>query len=151
MLNLWKTKLTTLIGCHLRAMKYFGGITETILYDNMKTVVTGADKKGEVIWNERFARFVKHHRFILNRCRPYRPRAKGKVENGLKYVKQNLWPRIRTFTSLAELNRKARDWMETYANVRIHRTTHEMPIDRFALEKLRASSSAKIPSKWHQE
>lgn len=49
MLNLWKTKLTTLIGCHLRAMKYFGGITETILYDNMKTVVTGADKKGEVI------------------------------------------------------------------------------------------------------
>ncbi|CCQ94917.1 transposase [[Clostridium] ultunense Esp] len=129
-------KLTTLIGCHLRAMQYFGGITETVLYDNMKTVVTGVDEKGEVIWNERFARFAEHHGFILKRCRPYRPRTKGKVENGVKYVKQNFWPRIRTFTSLAELNRKARDWMETYANVRIHGTTHERPIDRFALEKL---------------
>lgn len=66
-------KLETLIGCHLRAMQYFGGVTETILYDNMKTVVTGVDEKGEAIWNERFARFAKHHGIILKRCRPYRP------------------------------------------------------------------------------
>ena len=27
----------TLIGCHERAFKYFGGVPESILYDNMKT------------------------------------------------------------------------------------------------------------------
>lgn len=73
-------KLETLMGCHLRAMQYFGEITETVLYDNMKTVVIGIDEKGEVIWNERFARFAQHHGFILKRCRPYRPRTKGKVK-----------------------------------------------------------------------
>ncbi|MBH8609450.1 DDE-type integrase/transposase/recombinase, partial [Thermoactinomyces sp. CICC 10521] len=31
-------RLETLMGCHVRAMEYFGGRTETCLYDNMKTV-----------------------------------------------------------------------------------------------------------------
>ncbi|PWK16141.1 IS21 family transposase [Tumebacillus permanentifrigoris] len=51
-------RLETLMGCHERAMNYFGGITETCLYDNMKTVVAGTDDQGEVVWNERFARFT---------------------------------------------------------------------------------------------
>jgi len=129
-------KLETLIGCHLRAMQYFGGRTETMLYDNMKTVVTGVDDRGEVIWNERFIRFAKHHGFILKRCRPYRARTKGKVESGVKYVKHNFWPRIREFTSLNDLNHQVRHWMDTYANKRIHGTTHEKPVDRWLHEKL---------------
>ncbi len=36
-------RLDTLMGCHVRAMQYFGGRPETVLYDNMKTVVTGVD------------------------------------------------------------------------------------------------------------
>ncbi|WP_341464303.1 DDE-type integrase/transposase/recombinase [Brevibacillus borstelensis] len=34
-------KLETLIGCHLRAWQYFGGVPQSCLYDNMKTVVSG--------------------------------------------------------------------------------------------------------------
>lgn len=67
------------MGCHTRAMEYFGGITETCLYDNMKTVVIGQDERGQVIWNERLSRFATHHEFILQRCRPYRAQTKGKV------------------------------------------------------------------------
>lgn len=130
-------KLDTLIGCHLRAMEYFGGRTATCLYDNMKTVVTGLDEKGEVVWNERFARFATHHGFILKRCRPYRPRTKGKVENGIGYVRKNFWPRIKTFASLADLNVQARWWMEKVANTRIHGTTHEIPADRWKQEELK--------------
>ncbi|WP_408008361.1 hypothetical protein ACJROX_27490 [Pseudalkalibacillus sp. A8] len=84
-----KKKLETLIGCHLRAMQYFGGKTETCLYDNMKTVVAGQDDQGEVIWNERFTHFASHHGFNLRRCQPYRARTKGKVENGVGYVRKN--------------------------------------------------------------
>lgn len=130
-------RLETLIGCHLRAMQYFGGITETCLYDNMKTVVTGQDDQGEVIWNERFAHFANHHGFILKRCKPYRARTKGKVENGVKYVRQNFWPRVRTFTGLDDLNKQVRLWMDTTANVRVHGTTHEVPAERFKSENLK--------------
>lgn len=130
-------KLETLMGCHLRAMQYFGGRTETCLYDNMKTVVTGQDAQGEVIWNERFARFAAHHGFTLRRCKPYRPRTKGKVENGVGYVRKNFWPRIREFTSLHDLNLQARHWMETVANVRVHGTTHEIPMERLQNEELK--------------
>ena len=130
-------KLETLIGCHLRAMQYFGGRTETCLYDNMKTVVTGLDAQGEVIWNERFARFATHHGFILRRCMPYRARTKGKVENGVGYVRKNFWPRIREFTSLHDLNLQARRWMDTVANVRVHGTTHEIPWERWRHEGLK--------------
>lgn len=43
-------RLETLMGCHTRAFEYFGGIKQTCLYDNMKTVVAGHDENGEVIW-----------------------------------------------------------------------------------------------------
>ncbi|MFD2170553.1 IS21 family transposase [Tumebacillus lipolyticus] len=82
-------RLETLIGCHERAIRYFGGITETCLYDNMKTVVSGTDEQGEVVWNHRFGQFASHHGFLLRRCRPYRARTKGKVENGVGYVRKN--------------------------------------------------------------
>ncbi len=130
-------KLETLMGCHLRAMQYFNGITRTVLYDNMKTVVTGQDENGGVIWNERFAAFAAHHGFILKRCQPYRARTKGKVENGVKYVKHNFWPRVREFEGLHDLNLQARRWMDTVANVRVHGTTHEVPLERWRKEGLK--------------
>jgi transposase len=130
-------RLETLMGCHLRAMQYFGGRTETCLYDNMKTVVTGQDTQGEVVWNERFAKFASHHGFILRRCRPYRARTKGKVENGVGYIRKNFWPRVRSFTDLHDLNVQARIWMDTIANVRIHGTTHEIPRERWKQEELK--------------
>ncbi|WP_286890679.1 IS21 family transposase [Thermobacillus sp.] len=93
-------KLETLMGCHLRAFEYFGGRPEVVLYDNMKTVVADFDERGHAVWNERFARFAAHHGFLLQSCRPYRARTKGKVENGIGYVRKNFWPRVRTFTGL---------------------------------------------------
>ncbi|MFC4766976.1 IS21 family transposase [Effusibacillus consociatus] len=98
-------KLDTLIGCHVRAFEYFGGRPEVVLYDNMKTVITGRDEQGHPIWNERFDRFACHHGFLLKSCRPYRARTKGKVENGIGYVRKNFWPRVRAFTGLDDLNR----------------------------------------------
>lgn len=130
-------KLDTLMGCHLRAMQFFGGRPEVILYDNMKTVVTGVDPEGHPIWNERFSRFAAHHGFLLRRCRPYRARTKGKVENGISYVRKNFWPRVRSFTSLHDLNVQARRWMDQAANVRIHGTTGCMPSERWQQEGLR--------------
>lgn len=134
-------KVQTLIGCHERAMEYFGGITRTCLYDNMKTVVIGQDEQGEVIWNERFAKFATHHGFILRRCKPYRPRTKGKVENGVGYVRKNFWPRVQSFTGLHDLNQQVRFWLDNVANCRVHGTTHEVPTKRLPHEKLKPANS----------
>lgn len=139
-------KLETLMGCHLRAMQYYGGITETCLYDNMKTVVVGQDEQGEAIWNERFASFAAHHGFIIRRCQPHRPRTKGKIENGVGYVRKNFWPRIREFTSLYDLNLRAQVWMDTVANVRIHGTTHEQPVIRWKDEHLKRFNATPFES-----
>jgi hypothetical protein len=133
-------KVETLIGCHERAMTYFGGVTRTCLYDNMKTVVIGQDEQGEVIWNQRFAQFATHHGFVLRRCKPYRPRTKGKVENGVGYVRKNFWPRVQSFTGLRDLNEQVRLWLDTVANSRVHGTTHEIPTERWADEKLKPAN-----------
>lgn len=133
-------KLETLMGCHNRAMDYFGGITETCLYDNMKTVVIGQDERGQVIWNERFARFAAHHGFTLQRCKPYRARTKGKVENGAAYIRKNFWPRVRTFNGLHDLNLQVRHWLDTVANIRVHGTTREIPLVRLQKETLKRAN-----------
>lgn len=129
-------KLETLIGCHERAFKYFGGIPETILYDNMKTVVKHIHLKGESKWNERFLRFAQHHGFNPISCKPYRPKTKGKVENGVKYLRRNFWPRVKMISGLAELNEMVWAWLEETCNVRLHSTTRKIPRHELEHENL---------------
>lgn len=66
-------------------------------------------------------------------CRPYRAQTKGKVESGVKYVKHNFIPG-RVFRDLDDFNEQLRCWQQEVADVRLHGTTHQRPIDRFAEE-----------------
>ena len=59
---------------------------------------------------------------------------KGKVESGVKYFKGNFLPG-REFVDEVHLHEQLAEWMTTIADVRIHGTTHERPIDRFAQEQ----------------
>lgn len=59
---------------------------------------------------------------------------KGRVESGIKYLKGNFWPDIH-FTDDEDLNRQARVWYDGVANVRVHGTTHERPVDRWPTER----------------
>jgi hypothetical protein len=65
--------------------------------------------------------------------------AKGKIENIIKYLRQNFWP-LRTFSDLYDVNRQVGSWLDTVANVRIHQTTGKRPVDRLADIRLRALS-----------
>jgi transposase len=130
-------RIDTLIGCHERAFAFFGGVPETILYDNMKTVVKHSHQTGTDKWNDKFLLFASHQDFNPLRCRPYHPRTKGKVENGVKYLRKNFWPRIRTVTSLADLNVTVRLWLDTICNVRLHQTIREIPSEAFLREPLK--------------
>jgi hypothetical protein len=68
-------------------------------------------------------------------CAPYRPQTKGKVESGVKYVQRNALAGNR-FHSWAHLNAWLLEWATTVADVRVHGTTHEVPLARGAQEAL---------------
>lgn len=72
---------STLFECLTSAFEFFGGVTDEILFDNMKTVVNHAKSDfSNVVINEKFAQFAKDTGFIVRACRAFRPETKGKVE-----------------------------------------------------------------------
>lgn len=129
-----RADINTFIRCHLNAFEYLGGIPRCCLYDNAKLVVLGRDEGGLPLWNQKFLDFALRLGFEIKLCRPYRARTKGKVERGVGYVESNFWPGAR-FLDLEDLNRQARVWLNTVANVRIHGTTRERPADRLSVER----------------
>jgi transposase len=126
--------VATLIRCHQNAFAFFGGWPRRILYDNMRQVVVGPDRI-----NPRFLDFVRHHAFEAKRCRPYRPRTKGKVERSVSYLRDSFL-NGRSFDGLDDLNAQGRHWLGHVANVRLHATTQARPCDRLAEEALTPAS-----------
>ena len=78
---------STLFKCMTNSFKYFGGTTEEILFDNMKTIVNQVKSTyTEIILNSKAVQFAKDAGFKIVTCRPYRPRTKGKVETLAKIM-----------------------------------------------------------------
>lgn len=127
-------QLATLLDGHERALRHFGGVTLTCLYDNPRTLVLGR-RENKVMWHPLLEDFARYYGFTPRACQPYRARTKGKVESGVKYVKRNALAG-RRFASWDELNDWLERWSGEVADQRIHGTTHERPIDRFAREQL---------------
>jgi hypothetical protein len=122
--------LQTLLRCHMLAFTAIGGVPIEILYDRMKTAVTGEDGDGHIIYNRSLIALGQHYGFLPRACRPYRAKTKGKVERPVRYVRSNFFYG-REFVSDADLNEQAERWLRITANVRIHATTKERPVERF--------------------
>ena len=127
-------KLASLLDGHERAFRHFAGVTLTCLYDNPRTLVLGRSEE-RVVWHPLFEDFARYYGFTPHACQPHRPRTKGKVESGVKYVKRNALAG-RRFSSWEELNSWLERWSGEVADLRIHGTTYERPLDRFAREQL---------------
>jgi transposase len=127
-------RLATLLDGHERAFRLFGRVTLGCLYDNPRNLVLGR-RENKVLWHPQFQDFARYYGFTPHACQPYRARTKGKVESGVKYVKRNALAG-RRFASWDELNAWLERWSAEVADLRIHGTTHERPIERFAREHL---------------
>lgn len=126
-------KIEDFISCHINAFRFFGGVPQRILYDNLKAVVLSrVDNK--IQFNPKFLVFSGHFLFGIKLARLYRATDKGKVESGIKYVKGNFLAG-RDFKDFYDLKNQSIDWRDSTANVRCHGTTREKPIDRFKEEK----------------
>ena len=118
---------------HILAFEYFGGVPEEILYDQNRCVVLKPGIK-DVTINNRFLDFALHYNFTPLLCRPYRPETKGKVENTVKFVKQNFLA-IQDTNNLFTLNRRKDGWLNKI-NQKVHSTTQEIPFKRLPQENL---------------
>lgn len=121
------------IRMHLNAFHYFGGFTDTILYDNMKQVVIDRKlKASESRFNGEFMSFSEYYGITVRLCYPYRVQTKGKIENTIKYIRYNFWAG-RPFESLHDINVHCHEWLQK-VNSKIHGTTHEIPYERLKNE-----------------
>jgi transposase len=133
----------TMIRCLMEACEYFGGLPRAMLTDRMKSVLLQVED-GVLQWHPLFADFMAAIGVAPRVCKPYTPQTKGKIERSVGIVKQDFWPGI-TFTDVDDLNRQAHPWYER-RNQRIHRTTGQRPVDRWAEEQLQP-----LPTGWAWE
>lgn len=132
------------LGCHQRAFAFFKGVPESVMVDNCKTAVLSHPLGQPAQLNPRYLDFANHYGFKVRACGVRKGNEKGRVENGVKYIKENFlrglelppWP---------ALNPAARHWLETIASVRIHRETHKTPLELFAVEECKLKPVSVLP------
>lgn len=107
--------------CLENAFAHFGGVPRTLVIDNLRAAVARAD------WFDpelcpKVCSFAGHYGIAILPTRPRTPRHKGKVESGVKYVKNNALKGLK-FASLAQQNQHLQEWERAIADTRIHGTT----------------------------
>lgn len=107
--------------CLENAFAHFGGVPQTLVIDNLKAAVAHPDWFDPEL-TPKVQSFCRHYGTVILPTRPYTPRHKGKVESGVKYVKNNAL-KGRTFESLEKQNEFLLHWEENVADRRIHGTT----------------------------
>jgi len=123
------------LACHLHAFEYFGGVVRDVWVDNCKVAVLSR-AGGCLVFNPRYLDFANHYGFQIRACGVGQPQEKGRVENGVAYVKKNFLNGLE-LSDFKIVNPAARYWLDTVANVRVHGQTQKTPQELFAQEKLR--------------
>lgn len=113
------------------AFRHFGGTPVELLVDNARALVSHHDAATrEVTFNDTFRQFCEHWGVRPRACAPYRARTKGKDERAVQYVGRNAIAG-RKFSSWDAFNAHLVRWSRETADLRIHGTTGDRPIDRF--------------------
>ena len=115
------------IWMHNEALCYFDGCMEECVYDQTKLVAIKEEFR-EVWFNEDFYRYASVAGFDIRVCEGYDPESKGKVESGVKYVKNDFFYG-EEFASFDELKKRLLNWITEIANLRIHGTTQQKPTE----------------------
>lgn len=116
------------------AWAFFGGMPRTIVPDNMSAMVFKADALAPVLV-EAFADYAQARGLFVDPARVAHPKDKGKVENQVRYVRDNWWAGEQ-FVDLQHVMDSARHWCLEVAGTRVHGTTRKVPREVFeALEK----------------
>ena len=132
------------LSCHEHAFEYFGGVPRSVMIDNLKAGVLSHPLGQKALFHPKYIDFANHYGFGIQACNIRAPNEKGRVENGVGYVKKNF------LNGLARdrfdvINPAVRIWLDTIANHRIHGTTHKKPIEMFNEERPKLLPLSLVP------
>jgi transposase len=122
------------LACHQHALEFFGGSPRTVMVDNLKSAVLQRALGEAPVLNPKYLDFAKHHGFTIVPCNVGKGNEKGRVENGVGYVKKNFLAGLE-LPDFRALNPAARHWLDTIANVRVHGETRAKPTDLWHHER----------------
>ena len=122
------------LACHENAFAAFGGVPSRIMVDNLRSAVLQRMVGVAPVFNPKYLDFSRHWGFEISPCNVRAGNEKGRVENGVGYVKKNLLGGLE-LADFAALQPTAKLWVDTVANVRMHEATHQRPIERFEDER----------------
>jgi len=123
------------LACHENAFHFFNGVPARVMLDNCKTAVLSHPPGQPPVFNPRYLDFANHYGFEIRACGVRQAHEKGRVENAVKFIKENFLRGLE-LPPWAALNPAARHWLDTIANVRLHGQTHQTPLELFQQEKL---------------
>lgn len=101
------------IGAHTRAFQYFGGVTEVVVPDQLKSAVVKSCRYEPGIQRS-YAEMARHYGTAIVPARPHKPRDKAKVEVAVQIAQRWILGRLRnqSFFSLGELNQRIAELLE---------------------------------------
>src|SRR5262249_115632 len=122
------------LACHQQAFEFFGGIPHKVMVDNLKSAVLHRALGEAPVLNPKYLDFAHHNGFTIAPCNVGKGNEKGRVENGVGYVKKNFLAGLE-LPDFSALNPAARQWLDTVANVRLHSETRAQPIQVWHTER----------------
>lgn len=139
-------KTETWLSLHEQGFRYFGGVVETVVPDNLKAAVIRAafavDDATQL--NRSYRELAKHYDIKIDPTPIYSPEKKGKVEAGVKYAKNNFF-KPRQFADIDDANQRLANWVQEIAGLRTHGSTGHKPLEVF--DKVESASLRPLPSK----
>ena len=129
----------------VHALEFFQGSPRKIIFDNLKAAVTSGSGRHACLHPE-FLALCGYFYLEPIACTARDPESKGTVEGSVRYVKHNaLAGRSEELLTWEDYQRFAPQWRDVVANVRLHATTQERPVDRFQKERGRLRPLPAIP------
>jgi len=83
-------KMEFFLACHENAFTAFGGVPSRIMADNLKSAVLQRLVGAAPVFNPKYLDFSRHWGFEISPCNVRSGDEKGRVENGVGYVKKNV-------------------------------------------------------------
>lgn len=124
-------KVADWIECHVKAFEFFGGVTQQVVPDNLKSAILKHTLQA-VITNPAYADCAEHYDVLINPARSRKPKDKSLAEVGVQIVQRwVLAPlRKRAFFSIEELNAEIAQRVE-WLNHKVSKKYQKSRAERF--------------------
>jgi len=107
------------LACHQHACEFFGGMPHKVMVDNLTSAVLKRAGGEAPVCNPTYLDFAHYSGLTIAPCHVGKGNEKGRVENGVGYVKKNFLAGLE-IPDFSALHHAARQWLDTVANVRLH-------------------------------